>query len=41
MYCNQCGKELVKNEKFCPNCGNKLDPANIAKFCPNCGNALS
>lgn len=25
MFCNNCGKELVDNATFCPECGTKAD----------------
>lgn len=31
IVCSVCGKELVGNVKFCPQCGDKYNP------CPNCG----
>lgn len=43
VYCTVCGKE-VRNGKFCPNCGskiNKKDNSSIesqnTKYCTNCG----
>ncbi len=31
--CPNCGTEIDKNDKFCPNCGKN---ANGVKICPNC-----
>ena len=25
MYCTQCGYEIAKTTKFCPNCGSKVE----------------
>ena len=25
MYCNKCGNKLMGSEKYCPNCGNRMD----------------
>lgn len=40
-FCTQCGTKKPEEEleKFCPNCGNKVN--NDAKFCMSCGNKLS
>ena len=33
MYCIKCGIELNNNEKFCPNCGQKIETgSDLAKF---------
>ena len=49
--CSNCGKNIPKSSKFCPECGQKLNVKNFceecgeevpssAKFCPSCGNKL-
>lgn len=47
--CLKCGKEIRKNARFCPECGEMLAPkcpqcgkalAKNAKFCPECGNKI-
>ncbi len=30
MYCSNCGKEVPRNTKFCPNCGAKLTSSGLA-----------
>ena len=45
MFCKQCGKEIVKNARFCPNCGqNQHDTSNIASdsnvYCIHCGKEI-
>lgn len=37
MFCQQCGTELLNNEKFCPNCGT---PQGNTKYCQYCGEAV-
>ncbi len=44
-FCTECGtprpekvEEEQPQDKFCPNCGNKIDEND--KFCPSCGNQL-
>lgn len=47
-FCSNCGAEMKKTAKFCPECGTKQEAANVcpncgaelpksAKFCPECG----
>ena len=36
MRCSNCQSEVQPGQKFCPECGNRLDAA-----CSNCGAALS
>lgn len=35
MKCKKCGKELKSSDKFCPECGEKVELKNIAE-CPMC-----
>jgi len=35
MFCNQCGKEIPENSKFCNFCG-----AKVGNNCPQCGTEL-
>ncbi len=28
MYCSKCGKEILDNVTFCPECGNATNPNN-------------
>ena len=39
-FCTECGEKKPEEpqEKFCPGCGEKVDPN--AKFCMNCGEKL-
>lgn len=45
IKCSDCGAELAKGAKFCPNCGNKYNACGNCKadipdgvdVCPNCG----
>ena len=30
MYCTKCGNKVSKNDKFCENCGNNLNPQPIS-----------
>lgn len=48
-YCNNCGKELIEDAKFCSNCGIAVKiPENVRKTtydgvvhkCPNCGDTV-
>lgn len=50
-FCANCGEQLTPGAKFCPNCGQKQETANVcpacgqkvqpgAKFCANCGQKL-
>lgn len=32
MFCKKCNNNLTNNEKFCPNCGTKVENDNILKF---------
>lgn len=51
MKCGQCGRELVKDAKFCAGCGTPVpqqpepqqpeEPAVVNRFCPGCGTKLS
>lgn len=36
IKCNKCGNEVEENQKFCPECGEK-----IGNFCKNCGAKLA
>ncbi len=36
-FCIHCGKKLIEDAPFCPNCGNKVQTEPKAKFCINCG----
>ena len=38
VKCSECGKEVKKGSKFCPECGAKM---NEGKFCPECGAKVS
>ncbi len=31
MFCSQCGTEIIKNQKFCTNCGHQLKITNSYK----------
>ena len=31
MYCEKCGNKIIKNEKFCSQCGQKIELEEIAK----------
>lgn len=35
MKCKKCGNELKLTDKFCPECGEKIEPKNISE-CPIC-----
>ncbi len=41
INCNNCGVSIDGNTKFCPNCGNKVEPkvevTTAKKFCSECG----
>ena len=37
--CSNCNAEVVTGTKFCPECGNKIEPPK-PKFCVNCGTPL-
>ena len=50
-FCANCAEQLTPGAKFCPNCGQKQETANVcpacgqkvqpgAKFCANCGQKL-
>ena len=32
MICEKCGKKINKTDKFCSNCGNKLNPQHTKEF---------
>ncbi len=36
MYCNNCGKELLKGYKFCPRCGNSFSEDNLVANALKC-----
>lgn len=43
MKCSNCGNMVPDGEKFCGNCGSKVDSSNSddnAKYCPNCGGMI-
>ena len=43
MKCSNCGNMVPDGEKFCGNCGSKVDSSNSddnAKYCPNCGSMI-
>lgn len=51
IICNKCNKQVPKNSKFCPECGEKIQDKKFcsecgaqvsanAKFCSECGNKL-
>lgn len=29
MFCSNCGKEITENGKFCPSCGETLEPEKV------------
>ncbi len=35
MHCKNCGKEISKNDSFCPGCGTKLEYWNVSEESPN------
>ncbi len=39
MYCENCGALIPEDSKFCPECGNVIQPAPepASPHCPNCG----
>jgi predicted RNA-binding Zn-ribbon protein involved in translation (DUF1610 family) len=37
LQCNNCHTELYEGQKFCTDCGRKIDNEVSKKFCPNCG----
>ncbi|MBR3963370.1 MAG: CD225/dispanin family protein [Oscillospiraceae bacterium] len=35
MFCKNCGREIGKDENFCPGCGAKLEYWNVSEDSPN------
>ena len=41
LYCNDCGNEIIRSDRYCKHCGAKLTEWSSRKIkCPECGNFI-
>ena len=39
-FCKSCGKEISKDFKVCPYCGEKVEEEILEIYCPSCGKSI-
>lgn len=39
-FCKSCGKEISKDFKICPYCGEKVEEEILEIYCPSCGKSI-